>query len=174
MAGCCSVAVCDTGTDLSGLLGAVGTSFSRTEWLAIDQARIDAFAECTADRQWIHVDVARAAAGPYGTAIAHGYLTLSLVSPFLGGLIEVTDSASALNYGLDRVRFPAPVPVDSRLRGSGELLAANPIPDGVQTTTRVTVGMEGRDKPACVAEVLTRFLASGPGRLIPTSRVSSV
>lgn len=145
--------------DLAGLPAAVRSILGPTDWVTVGQPRIDRFAECTDDRQWIHVDRVRAATGPFGTTIAHGYLTLALMSKFLGELIEVADSTSALNYGLDRVRFPAPVPVCSRLRGRGELLTAEPIAGGVQTTIQVTVQIEAASKPACVASVLTRFLA---------------
>lgn len=125
-----------------------------TDWLVVDQARIDAFAEVTEDRQWIHVDPSRA---KFGTTIAHGYLTLSFVSKFLIDLLVVPDAASAINYGLDRVRFPAPVPAGARIRGHGQVLSAKPLESGVQTITRVTIECDVTTKPAAVADVLTRF-----------------
>ena len=129
-----------------------------TDWVLVDQARVDGFAEVTEDRQWIHVDPERARTGPFGTTIAHGYLTLSMVSPFLLDLVVVTDATSAINYGLGRVRFPAPVPVGSRIRGHGLLVDATPIDAGTQTTIRMTIECDACSKPAAVADVLTRFL----------------
>lgn len=129
-----------------------------TKWTVLDQPRIDTFGEVTNDRQWIHVDPERAAGGPFAGTIAHGYLTLSLASSFLLELLVVTDAGSALNYGLDRVRFPSPVPAGASLRGRGELLAVQRLADGaVQTTVRITVEVDGVHKPAMVADVLTRF-----------------
>ncbi|MEU6559383.1 MaoC family dehydratase [Nocardia nova] len=130
-----------------------------SSWVGIDQSRIDQFASTTGDRQWIHVDPQRARRGPFGTTIAHGYLTLSLVSGFLLELLDVAGAASAINYGLDRVRFPAPVPVGSRVRGHGHLLRVIERAESVQTTTRITVEREGGSKPVVVADVLTRFVA---------------
>jgi acyl dehydratase len=136
-----------------------GAELGTTAWLTIGQDRIDSFAETTEDRQWIHTDLARAAAGPFGTTIAHGYLTLSLVSGFLLDLLVITDAGSALNYGLDRVRFPSPVPSGSDVRGSGKLLDVKALDGGgVQATSRVTVHTAGGAKPAVVADVVTRFL----------------
>jgi acyl dehydratase len=134
------------------------TDLGHGDWVTVDQARIDVFAEATEDRQWIHVDQARAAAGPFGTTIAHGYLTLSLASKFLFDLLVVPDAGSVINYGLDRVRFPAPVPAGARLRGHGRLLGAKALSHGVQTTTRITVECDVTDKPVAVADVLTRFV----------------
>jgi acyl dehydratase len=125
----------------------------------VTQERIDAFGYATEDLQWVHVDPERAANGPFGTTIAHGYLTLSLVSNVLLGLLDVTDANAAINYGLDRVRFPAPVRVGSQVRGTGRLLTATEVAGGVQTSTRVTMLVEGVDRPVCVADVLTRFYA---------------
>jgi acyl dehydratase len=129
-----------------------------TSWVVVDQARVDGFAEVTDDLQWIHVDTQRARSGPFGTTIAHGYLTLSLVSRFLRELIVVTDASSAINYGLDRLRFPAPVPVGSRIRGRAEVISAAPLESGTQTTIRMTIESDANSKPAAVADLLTRSL----------------
>jgi len=142
---------------LASLPGLVGTDLGRSAWVDIDQARIDAFAETTEDRQWIHVDRQRAADGPFGTTIAHGYLTLALVSRFLLDLLVVRDADSAVNYGLDRVRFPAPVPVGARVRGHGVIVEAIERGTTTQVKTRITVECTAGDKPAAVAEVLTLF-----------------
>lgn len=140
------------------LLTAVGTALGPTAWLTIDQARIDGFAEVTGDHQWIHVDPVRAAAGPFGATIAHGYLTLGLVNLFLPELVEVRRFSSGVNVGLDRVRFPAPVRVGSRIRGRGEILAVEEVKGGaVQATVRVTVEIEGSERLACVADTLSRY-----------------
>ncbi len=135
----------------------VGTTLGPSAWLAIDQERIDLFARATGDFQWIHVDPERARDGPFGRTIAHGYLTFSLINLFLPDLFEAK-ARMGVNYGADRLRFPTPVPVGSRIRGTGELVRAEPIdPDAVQTTVRVTVELEGSDKPACVADIIGRY-----------------
>lgn len=139
--------------DLPGRLGEVlGTS----PWLTIDQARIDAFARATEDLQWIHTDPARAAAGPFGATIAHGFLTLSLLSWMGEHAFEIPNLRMSLNYGLNRVRFPAPLPVGSRVRGVFRLLACEPIDGGWQVTVEATVEREGSAKPVCVAESVSR------------------
>jgi len=141
------------------LLAAVGRKLEPTDWLEIDQARIDRFAEATGDHQWIHVDPERAKQGPFGRTIAHGYLTLSLVNAFLPRMIEVRGISMGVNYGTDKVRFPAPVPVGSRIRGTGEIVAAEEVKGGaVQVVVRVTVEIEGSDRPACVADTISRFV----------------
>ena len=145
---------------LTSLLDHEGTDLQHSGWVAVAQPRIDAFADATEDRQWIHVDPDRAATGPFGGTIAHGYLTLSLVSGFLFELLTVTDAGSIVNYGLDRVRFPSPVPAGSLVRGHGTLTAVRPAGGAVQTTTRITVERDGGDRPVCVADVLTRFYPS--------------
>ena len=137
---------------------AVGTVLGPTEWVEVDQARIDAFAAATGDRQWIHVDPERAAAGPFGTTIAHGYLTLALLPAFLGQALE-PDASLTVNYGLNRVRFTAPVPVGSRLRARFEVLCVDEVAGGAQLTLAATVEREGGEKPACVAEAVYRLLA---------------
>lgn len=140
------------------LLALVGADLGVTGWEDVEQARVDRFADATGDHQWIHVDVERALAeSPFGGPIAHGYLTLSLVNLFLPQLLTVDGASMGVNVGLDRVRFPAPVPVGSRVRGRGEVLAAEEAKGGVQVTVRVTVEVEGADKPACIADTVSRF-----------------
>lgn len=139
--------------DLPGRLGEVlGTS----PWLTIDQARIDAFARATEDLQWIHTDPARAAAGPFGATIAHGFLTLSLLSWMGEHAFEIPHLRMSINYGLNRVRFPAPLPVGSRVRGVFRLLACEQIDGGSQVTVEATVEREGSTRPVCVAESVSR------------------
>ena len=136
-----------------------GRELGPTAWVTIEQARIDAFAEATDDRQWIHVDPERAAAGPFGTTIAHGYLTLALLPRFVTEVLSVDGYALTVNYGLNRVRFPAPVPVGSRVRARFRVAAVEDVPGGVQLTVESTIEREGQDKPVCVAEAVYRFLA---------------
>lgn len=144
------------------LEGAVGKSLGSSDWLEITQKRIDLFAEATGDHQWIHVDPERAKDGPFGTTIAHGYLTQSLVNYFLPQIVEVRGIKMGVNYGADRLRFPAPVPVGSRIRGTGELLKVEQTKDGgTQATVRVTVEIEGSDRPACVIETISRYYPEG-------------
>jgi acyl dehydratase len=144
-------------TSADALRAAVGERLGHTDWLEVDQQRIDLFAEATGDHQWIHVDPERAAAGPFGTTIAHGYLTLSLLPLFGPQLIGVEDVRMGVNYGTNKVRFPAPVPVGSRLRATATITAADPVPDGVQVTLAFTVEREGGTKPVCVAESVSRY-----------------
>ena len=141
---------------LDDLQPLVGQEIGVSDWMTIDQRRIDLFADATDDHQWIHVDAARAAAGPFGATVAHGFLTLSLLPPLFEGAFHVGGTRMGINYGLNRVRFPAPVRVGSRLRGRFKLLAYEPIDGGVQLTIEVTVQLDGSDKPACVAESVTR------------------
>ncbi|MBO9577674.1 MAG: MaoC family dehydratase [Microbacteriaceae bacterium] len=136
----------------------VGEELGTSPWLEIAQQRIDAFADATDDRQWIHVDPARAAAGPYGATIAHGFLTLSLLPALAAGAYAVHGASTRVNYGLDRVRFPAPVRVGSRIRGRISLVAAERTDRGVRATLRTEVEIEGSDKPACVADSVTLFV----------------
>jgi acyl dehydratase len=136
---------------------AAGTSLGYTDWITIDQERINTFADATGDHQWIHVDAERAAAGPFGSTIAHGYLTLSLLPALIGGRFSVEGARMAVNYGLNKVRFPAPVPVGSRVRALVELVDVTDITGGVQVTAQVTIEREGGEKPVCVAESLSRF-----------------
>ncbi|MFD8380151.1 MaoC family dehydratase [Streptomyces sp. NPDC059679] len=140
------------------LRSAVGEDLGPSDWLEIDQKRIDLFAEATGDHQWIHVDPEKAAAGPFGTTIAHGYLTLSLLPSFTPQLLRVEGVRMGINYGVNKVRFPSPVPVDSRLRATGRLAEVTEVADGgVQVTLVVTVEREGGQKPVCVAESVARY-----------------
>ncbi|HEY1393033.1 MAG TPA: MaoC family dehydratase [Methylibium sp.] len=135
----------------------VGQEIGVSAWTTVDQARIDRFAEATGDHQWIHTDPQRAAAGPFGTTIAHGFLTLSLLSAFLGSAFAVADARMGVNYGLNRVRFMAPVPVGSRLRARLTLVGFDAIEGGAQLAIEATLEREGSAKPVCVAQSLTRF-----------------
>lgn len=139
------------------LLSAEGKDLGVSEWVEIDQARINLFADATGDHQWIHVDPEKAKSGPFGTTIAHGYLTLSLVNLFLPQIIDVQGISMGVNYGCDKVRFPAAVKVNSRVRGRGELVKAEEVKGGIQATTRVTVEVEGSDKPACIVDTISRY-----------------
>ena len=136
---------------------AVGTKIGTGDWHEIDQARIDRFADATDDHQWIHVDPDRAAGGPFGTTVAPGYLTLSMLPALTAGIGAVDGVRMGVNYGVNKVRFPAPVPVGSRIRATVELLTVDEVPGGVQLTARVTVQREGGDKPVCVAESVSRL-----------------
>jgi acyl dehydratase len=139
-------------------LGAlVGQEVAQSDWITVSQAQINQFAEATGDHQWIHVDVERATAGPFGAPIAHGFLTLALLPRFFESSLEVVQSRMGVNYGLNKVRFTGPVPAGSRLRASLKLLSFTPIDhDGVQMGWEVSVQREGVDKPVCVAESLVR------------------
>jgi acyl dehydratase len=140
------------------LIARIGEALGASDWLLIDQQRIDAFAAATGDHQWIHVDPIRAASGPFGATIAHGYLTLSLVNIFLPQIIEVQNVAMGVNIGSNRLRFLSPVHVNSRIRGSGELTAAEaPTANTVQAIIRITVEIEGTTKPACIVDTISRF-----------------
>lgn len=141
---------------LADMQGLVGQSIGTSEWLTVDQARIDLFAQATGDFQWIHVDPVRAAEGPFGATVAHGFLTLSLVPILFETGFAIEDVRMGVNYGLNRVRFTAPVRVNSRLRGHFKLLDYTPIEGGAQLITEVSVELEGSPKPACVAESITR------------------
>lgn len=143
------------------LIGQEGTRLGPTEWLAIDQARVNGFAEVTGDHQWIHVDVERAKDGPFGGTIAHGYLTMSLVNFFLPDLIEVRGFTHAVNVGADRLRFLSPVKVGSRIRGVGEIASVEEVRGAIQSVVRVTVEIEGSDKPACVVDTISRYFPEG-------------
>lgn len=140
------------------LLDSVGQNLGTTDWLEIDQDRIDAFAECTGDHQWIHVDPDRAKDGPFGATIAHGYLTLALTNVLLPDLISVGNISMGINYGTNKVRFPNPVRVGARIRATAEIAEAAEIPGGVQVVIKVVVEVEGEEKPACVVESVTRYL----------------
>lgn len=135
----------------------VGSQIGVSDWLTVDQNRIDQFAAVTGDDQWIHVDPKRAAAGMFGTTVAHGFLTLSLLPFFIRSSHKINGARMSVNYGLNRVRFPAPVPVNSRLRAHFKLLSFEPIEGGVQLITEVSIEREGQSKPVCVAESVGRL-----------------
>ena len=141
---------------LADLQAMVGQELAVSDWVAIEQSRIDAFAEATGDHQWIHIDPVRAAAGPFGATVAHGFLTLSLIPMLSETAWAVDDVRMGVNYGLNRVRFAAPVRVGSRLRGRFKLLGYEPLEGGAQLTVEVLIEIEGGSKPACVAESLSR------------------
>ena len=142
---------------LDELKGAIGEQLGTSDWLEIDQKRIDLFAEATGDHQWIHVDPEKAAGGPFGTTIAHGYLTLSLLPILVPQLMTVEGVRMGINYGTNKVRFPSPVPVGSRLRATGTVSDVTEVAGGFQLTLTVTVEREGGEKPVCVAESVSRF-----------------
>jgi acyl dehydratase len=137
----------------------IGQELGVSDWHDVTQEEIDAFADATGDHQWIHVDPERAAQTPFGGTIAHGYYTLSLAPRFSYTLYEVQNVAFALNYGLNKVRFPAPLPVGSRVRMRAAIASVDDIPGGIQMATALTFEREGGDKPVCVAETLVRVYA---------------
>jgi acyl dehydratase len=147
-----------TFTSPSELAAAVGRHLGHSDWLEITQDRIDEFARATGDFQWIHVDPSRAADGPYGATIAHGYLTMSLTNLFRPSLIDVPTATAGINYGVNKVRFLSPVRVGSRVRLGCEILEVTDVPGGVQVICRDTMELEGSDKPACVVESISRWL----------------
>jgi len=150
--------------EVGALQHVVGTEFGPGPWLVIDQERIDTFADATDDHQWIHVDPDRAKQGPFGATVAHGYLTLSLIAPLLEGLVRVEGATMAVNYGLDRVRFPAPVVSGSRLRARAVLTSVEPAgPGSVQAAFQVTIEVDGGGKPVCVATALCRYYSAAVG-----------
>jgi acyl dehydratase len=137
---------------------AIGRTFGPTGWLTVEQARVDQFAEATGDHQWIHVDPERARSGPFGATVAHGYLSLSLVNYFLPDLVRGEGMKHGINYGCDRVRFPAALKVGTRVRGRAEIVSVEDLGGGaVQVKIRVTIEAEGSDKPVCVADTLSRL-----------------
>ncbi len=140
------------------LLDSVGAELGHSDWFEITQERINQFAEATGDYQWIHIDEEQAKQGPFGATIAHGYLTLSLTNMFLPEIISVENISMGINYGVNKVRFPAPVPSGSRVRFSAVLQDVTEIPGGVQAIIVITVKVEGSDKPCCVVESVTRYL----------------
>ena len=143
--------------DMASLRDAAGRHLGHTDWQEMTQERVNGFADVTDDHQFIHVDPERARATPFGGTVAHGYLTLSLVAPVMQGLLKVTDAAMGVNYGLDRVRFPAPLPVGKRWRGGGEIVEVSEVAGGIQAKVIVTIEVEDGEKPACVAECLVRL-----------------
>jgi acyl dehydratase len=145
--------------NLDQLRSATGEHLGYSDWHLVDQAQINAFADATGDHQWIHVDPERAKAGPFGTTIAHGYLTLSLAPVLTSEILDVKGVSMGVNYGVNKVRFPAPVKVDSKVRAGAELASIEEVPGGVQVVVRLTYEVEGQEKPACVAETVARFYA---------------
>ncbi|WP_248959662.1 MaoC family dehydratase [Sphaerisporangium perillae] len=146
-------------TDLDELKAATGEHFGYTEWREVTQDQVDLFADATDDHQWIHVDVERAKDGPFGGTIAHGYLSLSLLPSFMTRLFRVEGLKMGINYGLNKVRFPAPVPVGAKIRGGAELLEVTDTPAGTLSNLRVTIEVKDQNKPACVAETLSLYIA---------------
>jgi acyl dehydratase len=145
---------------LDGLKNLPGTDLGSSDWLEVTQERVGTFAAATGDHQWIHVDEQRAKSGPFGGTIAHGYLTLSLVIPLFNDLLEITGISMSVNYGLEKVRFPSPVPVGSKIRLTAEVLSVEDIKgEGVQMALTFTVQIDGSTKPACVAQALYRHYA---------------
>jgi acyl dehydratase len=150
----CMTTVVDEPADLLGL---VGQSLGTTEWMTITQQQVDMFAEATGDRQWIHTDPERSARGPFKGTIAHGYLTLSLAPSAIAQVLEIREAISALNYGLDRVRFPAPVRVGTQVRAAVTVAYARQKTSGVESVFTLTFEIEGEDRPACVADVIVLY-----------------
>lgn len=146
---------------LEEITALAGADLGRTGWTEVTQERVNTFADATGDHQWIHVDPARAAAGPFGGTIAHGYLTLSMVIPLFTELLEVTGTSMTINYGLNKVRFPAPVPVGAKIRLAAAVASVGPVGDGsaVQLAVDFTVELDGGTKPACVAQAIYRYYA---------------
>ena len=139
------------------LLAAQGLDLGRTDWLLLTQERIDLFAEATGDHQWIHVDPERAANGPFGACIAHGYLTLALANLFMPQLMQFDNLAMGVNYGSDRVRFPAPVKVGSHVRGHGQIVRVQMLGQAVEAVVRISVEIEGSERPGCVVDTISRY-----------------
>jgi acyl dehydratase len=146
-------------TGLDGIKALAGADLGVTDWMEIDQERVNTFADATGDHQWIHVDPVKAAEGPFKGTIAHGYLTMSLIIPLYGQLLEIDGIGMAINYGLNKLRFPAPVPVGARIRLAGKVVSVEDVPGGVQATLDFTVEVENGAKPACVAQAVYRYLA---------------
>ncbi len=139
------------------LMNMTGTTLGPTASLCVTQERINQFAEATGDHQWIHVDPEKAAQGPFGTTIAHGYLTLSLANCFLPDLIQVDNVSMGVNYGTEKIRFPAPVPVNSDITATGEIIAVEENKGGYKATIRVTITAQGADRPACIVDTISIF-----------------
>ena len=144
---------------LDELKGLIGQEVAVSDWTEITQQQVNLFAEATGDHQWIHVDPEQAKDGPFGTTIAHGYLTLALTNLFQPQLLEVQNISMGVNYGANKVRFPAPVPVGSRIRGTGTITEATEIAGGVQTVVTLMVQVEGSEKPACIVESISRWMS---------------
>jgi acyl dehydratase len=142
---------------VAAVLAAQGRELGATDWIVLTQQRIDTFADATDDHQWIHVDPVRAREGPFGACVAHGYLTLSLANLFLPQLVAYERLKMGVNYGCEKVRFPSPVKAGSRIRGRGQVVRADAVGDGVQVVVRITVEVEGSDKPGCVVDTISRL-----------------
>jgi acyl dehydratase len=142
---------------IEGYKALVGEPLGESEWLQVDQDRINQFADATGDHQWIHVDTEKAKQGPFATTIAHGFLTLSLIPALTGGLLKIEGVRMGINYGLNRVRFPSPVKVGSRVKASVRNVSVEDVQGGIQIVNEVTIAIEGEAKPACVAETVTRL-----------------
>jgi acyl dehydratase len=149
----------NTATGVDEIKALAGKDLGKSAWLEVTQDRVNLFADATGDHQWIHVDPERAAAGPFGTTIAHGYLTLSLVIPLFHDLLEVRGVSMSINYGLDKLRFPSPVKVGSKIRVAGVVAQVDDVPGGVQLYVDLTMEVEGQDKPALVARGIYRHYA---------------
>ena|SRR5579859_2769563 len=147
---------------LSELIAAVDETIGPGDWMTIDQQRVDAFADTTEDRQWIHVDRVRAAAGPYGTTIAHGYLTLALLPKYASDLICIEVGSARVNYGLNRVRFPSPARTDDRFRATCRIASVAPARSGCLVTSSYTVESEREQRPVCLAETVTLLVGATP------------
>ena len=142
---------------IDGYRELAGQELGESDWLEVDQDRIDRFADATGDHQWIHVDREKAASGPFGTTIAHGFLTLSLIPALTGGLLKIDGVRMGINYGLNKVRFPNPVRTGSRVKATVRNLSVEDVQGGIQVVNEVTVSIDGEPKPACVAETVTRL-----------------
>ena len=147
----------DASMEIADLRGAIGKHLGYTDWEEMTQERVNQFADATNDHQFIHVDVERAKQTPFGGTIAHGYLSLSLMAYVMGELMHVSDAKMGINYGLDKVRFPAPLPVGAQWRGGAEIVDVTEVPGGVQVKVKGTIEVQGSEKPACVAECLVRL-----------------
>jgi acyl dehydratase len=158
-----------TTIELADLAAHEGQTLGQTAWRTISQRDIDAFARLTGDDQWIHVDPERAASGPFGTTIAHGYFTLSLSTIFLDEVVTVTGADVVLNYGSDRVRYPAPTPAESKVRATVDLAGVRPLDGGAQAIWRLTYEVDGGRKPVCVADIVYRYYAQLPARTTTAS-----
>ncbi|MGC6511478.1 MAG: MaoC family dehydratase [Parvibaculales bacterium] len=139
------------------LMGQEGVTLGPTDWMVVEQDRVDGFADATDDHQWIHVDPVKAADGPFGGTIAHGYLTLSLANKFLPAMLEVEQMSMGVNYGIDKARFPNAVKVGAKIRATGEFIKIEEVKGGVQSTLRVTIEVEGEERPACVVDTISRY-----------------
>ena len=142
---------------IEGYKALAGQPLGESDWLQVEQDRIDKFADATGDHQWIHVDPERAAQGPFGTTIAHGFLTLSLIPGLTGGLLKIEGVRMGINYGLNKVRFPSPVKAGSKVRASVRNISIEDVQGGIQIVNEVTISIEGQEKPACVAETVSRL-----------------